>query len=181
VILEGNTNIKAGITTSTFASIPDVPVSSFVLDLPTGPDSALAANGNLCSHALLMPTTITAQSGAQIRQRTTISVAGCPFGSFRHKIRILHRKIVGHTLVLTVQSLQAGHITAAGKDLRTVHRSIRRPATVTLRIPLSREGKKALTSSVRRHHRLTLSVRVTLSPQRKGESSSSAVSKVALK
>jgi hypothetical protein len=182
VILEGNTNIKSDITTSTFASIPDVPVSSFVLDLPMGPNSALAAAGNLCSHALIMPTTITAQSGAQIKQSTIISVAGCPFGSFRHKIRILHRKIVGHTLILTVQSLEAGRITAAGgKDLRTVHRSVRKPATVTLRVPLSRRGKKALRSKVRKHHRLTLSVRVTLTPQRKGESSSSAVSKVAFK
>ena len=177
VILEGNTNIHAGITTSTFASIPDVPVSSFVLDLPTGPNSALAAGGNLCSHALIMPTTITAQSGAQIKRSTTISVAGCPFGSFRHKIRVLHRKIVRHTLILTVQTLEAGRITAGGKDLRTVRRSVSRPRTVTLRVPLSRGGMKALSSSLRRHHRLTLSVRVTLSPQRKGESGSSAVSK----
>jgi hypothetical protein len=181
VILEGTTSIKAGITTSTFASIPDVPVSSFVLDLPTGPNSALAANGNLCSHALIMPTTITAQSGAQIKQSTIISVASCPFGSFRHKIRILHRKIVGHTLILTVQTLEAGRITAGGKDLRTEHRSVRRPGIVTLRVPLSRGGMKALSSSVRRHHGLTLNVRVTLSPRRKGESDSSAVSKVAFK
>ena len=181
VILEGNTNIHAGVTTSTFASIPDVPVSSFALDLPTGPNSALAASGNLCSHALIMPTTITAQSGAQIRQSTIISVTGCPFGSFRHKIRVLHRKIVGHTLILTVQTLEAGRITAGGSDLRTVRRVIRRPRTVTLRIPLSRGGMKALSRRVRRHRRLTLSVRVMLSPQRKGEYSSSAVSKVAFK
>ena len=45
VILNGNTQIKNGITTSTFGSIPDVPVTSFVLDLPQGPNSALAANG----------------------------------------------------------------------------------------------------------------------------------------
>ena len=77
VILEGNTNIKGGVTTSSFTSIPDVPVSSFVLDLPTGPNSALAANGSLCAHALIMPTTITAQSGAQVKQNTEISVAGC--------------------------------------------------------------------------------------------------------
>ncbi len=181
VILEGSTNIHAGITTSTFASIPDVPVSSFVLDLPTGPNSVLAANGNLCSHALIIPTTITAQSGAQTKQSTIVSVAGCPFGSFRHKIRILHSKIAGHTLILTVQTLEAGRITAGGKDLRAVRRGVRKPGIVTLRIPLSRAGGKALSSSVRRHRRLALSVRVTLSPLRKGESSSSAVSKVAFK
>ena len=115
MILEGTTNITGGITTSTFPSIPDVPVSSFLLDLPMGPNSALASAGNLCSKALIMPTTITAQSGTQIKQNTIINVADCPFGSFRHKIRILHRKIVGHTLILTVQSLEAGRITGRRK------------------------------------------------------------------
>src|SRR5262249_32709179 len=60
VILVGNTNIKGGITTSSFASIPDVPVSSFTLDLPTGPHSALAAFGDFCKTKLAMPTTLTA-------------------------------------------------------------------------------------------------------------------------
>jgi len=77
VILVGNTNIKNGITTSTFASIPDVPVSSFALDLPTGPHSALAAYGNFCARPLIMPTTITAQNGAVVKQTTKIAVTGC--------------------------------------------------------------------------------------------------------
>ena len=63
VILEGNTQIKNGITTSTFASVPDVPVSKFELNLPTGPNSALGSFGGLCAKPLYMPTTITAQSG----------------------------------------------------------------------------------------------------------------------
>jgi hypothetical protein len=181
VILEGTTNIKGGITTSTFPSIPDVPVSSFVLDLPMGPNSALASAGNRCSKALIMPTTITAQSGAQIKQNTIINVPDCPFGSFAHKIRILHRKISGHTLILKVQSLEAGRLTTAGgKDLKTLHHTLRKPATVTLRVPLSRKGTKAL-RRLRKHHRLTLNVHVTLKPQRKGESNSSAVTKVAFK
>ena len=40
---------KAGITSSTFHTIPDQPVGSFELTLPEGANSALAANGNLCS------------------------------------------------------------------------------------------------------------------------------------
>lgn len=40
---------KAGITSSTFRTIPDVPVGTFELTLPEGPFSALAAPGGLCS------------------------------------------------------------------------------------------------------------------------------------
>jgi hypothetical protein len=39
---------KSGITSSTFRTIPDVPVGTFELTLPQGSFSALAANGNLC-------------------------------------------------------------------------------------------------------------------------------------
>ncbi len=47
--LVGTTFInKAGITSSTFKTVPDAPVGSFELTLPQGQYSALAANGNLC-------------------------------------------------------------------------------------------------------------------------------------
>jgi hypothetical protein len=50
--LHGETFInKEGVTSSTFHTIPDQPVTSFELTLPQGPDSALAANGNLCAVA----------------------------------------------------------------------------------------------------------------------------------
>jgi hypothetical protein len=69
---------KAGITSSTFKTVPDVPVNSFELYLPEGPSSALAANGNLCTSKLVMPTAITAQNGAEVHQATKITVTGCP-------------------------------------------------------------------------------------------------------
>jgi hypothetical protein len=79
VDLHGETFIsKAGITSSTFRQIPDVPITSFELKLPQGPFSALAANGNLCASKLLMPTAFTGQNGAVIHQNTPISVTGCP-------------------------------------------------------------------------------------------------------
>lgn len=98
----GNTNIVNGVTSSDFKTIPDVPVSSVELTLPEGPHSALAATGNLCfqtasrhvtvdvhgkavhrteqveqRRTLDMPTTITGQNGAVIKQTTKIAVEGC--------------------------------------------------------------------------------------------------------
>ena len=87
--LHGETFIsKAGITSSTFRTVPDQPVTSFELTLPEGPFSALAANGNLCKSTLKMPTAFTAQNGAQIKQSTPISVTGCP----KHKTKAKGKK-----------------------------------------------------------------------------------------
>jgi hypothetical protein len=77
--LVGSTFInKAGITSSTFKTVPDVPVGSFELTLPEGPYSALAANGNPCKSRLVMPTEFVAQNGVVIREGTKVAVTGCP-------------------------------------------------------------------------------------------------------
>ncbi|MGA9877066.1 MAG: hypothetical protein WBQ21_14790 [Solirubrobacteraceae bacterium] len=76
--LHGETFIsKAGITSSTFRTVPDDPIGSFQLTLPQGPYSALAANGNLCKAKLKMPSAFTAQNGAVIHQSTTVAATGC--------------------------------------------------------------------------------------------------------
>ncbi len=78
VDLTGSTFIsKVGITSSTFKTVPDVPVNFFELYLPEGPSSALAATGDLCKSKLTMPTTFTAQNNAVIHQATPIVVTGC--------------------------------------------------------------------------------------------------------
>jgi hypothetical protein len=82
--LIGNTDIKNGVTISTFNTVPDAPISTFDLVLPQGPHSALGANlpprakSSLCRESLAMPTAITGQNAAVIRQTTRIAVSGCP-------------------------------------------------------------------------------------------------------
>jgi hypothetical protein len=110
VILVGNTNIATnGITTSTFAAIPDVPVSTFTLDLPTGRNSVLGANAKLCGHRLLMPTTITAQDGAQIKQNTRISVSGCRRKAHRRRRIRSHGHRIGSTRSSSTSDRPAVH------------------------------------------------------------------------
>jgi hypothetical protein len=79
VDLVGTTFIsKAGITSSTFKTVPDVPVGTFELTLPQGKYSALAANGNLCKSKLAMPTSFVGQNGAEQHVSTPIAVTNCP-------------------------------------------------------------------------------------------------------
>jgi hypothetical protein len=164
VILVGDTNISSsGVTTSDFATLPDVPISSFETRLPTGANSALAAKGNLCKRSLAIPTVITAQNGAVIKQNTKIAVSGCPVTVVSHHVR-------RDTAIITVKAPAAGRLSARGKDLKTVNKHPGKAREVTLDVPLSRGGVAALGA----HHKLKLRVRIGFAPNAKGQSSSTA-------
>ena len=83
IVLDGKTDIKAGITYSKFESAPDAPFTTFETELPAGPHSILTPNVpeaeefSLCKQTLSMPTKITAQDGAVVEQNTPIAVTGC--------------------------------------------------------------------------------------------------------
>ena len=82
LILDGQTKIAGGVTTSSFDSVPDAPIESFEAVLPEGPHSALGAylasgSYDLCGTSLQMPTTITGQNGAVIAKSTMIAIDGC--------------------------------------------------------------------------------------------------------
>ena len=134
--LVGTTFIKNGITSSTFKQVPDVPVGSFELTLPEGPFSALAANGDLCTASLVMPTAFTAQNGATLKQSTSIEVQGCPYA-----LRIIHRSVSNHTLTLNVIVPQGGRLSASGKGLTSASKSAAGRQTLVLTLKERRAGK----------------------------------------
>jgi hypothetical protein len=161
VIVVGNTNIVKGITTTSFQTTPDVPVSSITVNLPTGPHSALGAVANFCTTSLVMPTTITGQNGKVVKQNTKIAVGKCP-------IQVIGRKVVGNEAVLTVETYSAGRVSGSGKNLNTVARHFNSAEKkATLRVPLSSGGKS-------KGRPLTANVRVGFFPKKKGAPTSVA-------
>jgi uncharacterized repeat protein (TIGR01451 family) len=114
----------AGITSSTFKTLPDVPFKSFDLNLPEGKYSALAANGNLCTSKLAMPTAFVGQNGAVIHESTPIAVTGCA-----------KKKALTRAQKLT-RALKVCHKKAKGKQAACVKTAHRRYG------PLRKAGRK---------------------------------------
>ena len=90
---------QSGITSSTFKTVPDVPVGTFELTLPQGPYSALTAEAHLCkAKNLAMPTEFVGQNGAEINTSTKIAVTGCPKAKKtthkqqKHKAKSKHKR-----------------------------------------------------------------------------------------
>jgi hypothetical protein len=135
VDLVGDTLIsKAGITSSTFASTPDVPFENFELKLPQGKYSALAANGNLCQQKLVMPTDFVGQNGATLDQSTHIEVSGCS-----HTFSFISHSIKRRTLKVGVYAPTAGTIKVSGPGLT----SATKKATGTEALGFTLSQKKA--------------------------------------
>jgi hypothetical protein len=158
--LVGNTQIKSGITTSTFKATPDVPFSSFELSLPAQPYSALTGNANLCTSKLAMPTEFTAQDGAVLTQSTPIAVTGCST-----KLSVSSQSVRGRTLTIHVYVPTAGKLKASGKGLSSASTSANGREVLKLVLKARRAGglkakvKLTFTPARGRLQRKSLSVR----------------------
>jgi hypothetical protein len=140
--LVGSTFIsKAGVTSTTFKTVPDAPFSTFELTLPEGPYSALAANGNLCTSKLAMPTAFVAQNGAEIHQSTKIAVTGCT--PSKPTVKITKTKLQGSTLLVSVKTSARGRVRISGRGLKTtVHKHVK-AGTHRFKVKLTNAGRAA--------------------------------------
>ena len=113
--LVGTTFIsKAGITSTTFKTVPDPPFSSFELILPQGPYSALATNlphesHDLCGQKLVMPTEFIGQDGAALRQAPPYVVGCAP------AITVVSHRVNGKTATVEVSVPAAGKLVASAR------------------------------------------------------------------
>ncbi len=161
--LYGETFINpAGVTSSTFAQIPDAPVSSFVLHLPTGKSSALAAHGDLCTADLRTPVTIVAQNGAVIKEDPKVAVADCP-----PAIRVVGHSVHGGVVTIEVSVPSAGKLLAGGKGLLSATKEVEKATTVTIRL-IPTKSTRRFPAHHRKHGR-KVAVRLLFVPSHGGK------------
>ncbi|MHB1861186.1 MAG: hypothetical protein ACYCUM_14000 [Solirubrobacteraceae bacterium] len=154
IVLVGDTFInKNGITTSTFPAVPDVPVSSFELNLTAGEHPALGGNGSFCEKPLYMPTQIAGQNGVLVTQRTRIAVHGC-----KPEIRVLGHSVHGSRARIRVRVTGAGRLIASGRGLRRVVRRVAKAKVVTISVALGRHDMRVIA----RHRSQRVNAKLTL-------------------
>jgi hypothetical protein len=155
IVLDGKTDIKNKITYSKFETAPDAPFTSFESIFPAGPHSALTTHVpedefyNLCHQPrITMPTEITGQNNAEIKQTTIIQIQGCsPHPS------ITKHTLKGHTLKLTIYAPAAGHLKITAKGLPTATRTAISREIITLQL------------HIKPHHPHTTQLHITFTPQ----------------
>lgn len=159
LILQGKTFVRGGVTSSTFATLPDAPVRSFELKLPQGPHSVLGApGGKLCLAGLAMPTTMRGQNGALFRQDTQVSVGGC-----KPAIEVLRHMVRGAGATIVARVPEAGVLVASAPGLSRAVKRTRRAGRVSLKLALSAAERRFLAAHVGR--RLQVRVALRLAPK----------------
>ncbi len=168
VILVGRTKVANSQITTSFNTLPDVPVSNISLYLPSGPNSVLGANGKLCRSKLSMPTTLIGQNLATILSAPVISVRNCPVEVVKHSTR-------GATATLNVQLPTSGSVSGGGTDLKFTKRNVGAGGRTNVKVSLTSAGKEVL----RKFRQLRIKVRVGFVPKsKKGNITSKAFATV---
>ena len=154
LVIDGKTDIKNGVTSTSFDAVPDVPVSSFELHLPEGVHSVLGApGGGLCDKSLVMPTSLVGQNGALVDRETKVTVTGC-----KPAIRVLRHMVKGATATIVASVPSAGTLVARGLGLSRAVKRLGGAGEATLKLTLTGAER----GFILRHRGRRLRVPVTL-------------------
>jgi hypothetical protein len=120
---------------TTFANIPDAPVSSFQLTINGGKKDILVVSGaDICAGAQVAAQVAYGQNGKIDQRNITIKTPDCP-------LKVVSKKVSTKAVTLKVSGLGAGKLTVSGRGIRTTSRTIAAASTAT--IVAKRTGRKA--------------------------------------
>lgn len=92
VELDGRIDSHNGGIRASFESIPDVPVSRFILQMPAGKKGLIVNSRNLCSHRSLADAVLAGQNGRVLESSPQVRASGCPTHKRKHKAQRAHRR-----------------------------------------------------------------------------------------
>lgn len=146
----------------TFSTVPDVPIDSFQLDLPSGPHSALdAPSYDLCRGPMTMGVSMVAQNGKRQDWNQSIAVDACPKVpalTVTHAPR--YEKGVGKGFVkVSVRVPAAGRLYISGKGLVAGRKVVVKKGGYVLRTRVVKATRTRL-----RTHAMTIAAKVIFQP-----------------
>jgi hypothetical protein len=148
----------------TFASVPDVPVSSFEAVLPPGPFSQFTsvrtsgkAQGSQCGENLVAPVSMVAHDGAQFNHNVHLTIAGC-----KPSVVVLKAQGTAHSLQVAVRTTARGRLSISGAGLSTLVKQGVGVGTHKLTVGLTRAGR----ALARAHRRVRLTVELVAGKRR---------------
>jgi hypothetical protein len=196
VYLDGRTDIKKGVTKTTFESVPDAPIETFELELPQGPHSILAAPEGVCEptrEATVTKSVAVKRKGRTVHVKRTViehvpeklimptqlvgqngvvekqnTIVGVT--GCPPSVKITGAKVSGKALLVSVKLSEKSSLTISGKGLKTTHATLA-AGSHEVRVPLTRQGL----SLHRRHRKTGVHAKVTV-----GRQSGSATQSVSL-
>jgi hypothetical protein len=158
--LEGAIGVDkaTGLVVATFKGIPDVPLTSFDLDLPQGPHSVLEASGTLCGRAVVVGLAAVGQNGRTVRvARQPVTVSDCPVTA--------RASVNGSVVKVKVSAPGRGSLAVSGSGLRAAKRSATKAGSYTITTRLTAKARATLA----RRGRLSVKVRVAFVPHGAGK------------
>jgi hypothetical protein len=157
-----------GRSKSTFHMVPDVPISSFALDLPAGPHSILdAPTYDVCQGPLMMGVNIVAQNGKRKDFNQAVDVEHCPKipGPKVVKAWVTKKGIAVNTLVPSL-----GRLVVSGTGLTPVARKAVKRSLITANVPYTPAMRKAVQKGSK-----TLKVKVWFQPNNAAKPSTKTI------
>lgn len=136
--LWADSDVKDRKLVSTFAAIPDAPISAFRLQITGGKSGILKATGTggpVCNAQQRAVTTYTGQNGKRLR-RTIRMTSQC-------RLRVASKSVTGSRLAIKVAGIGRGRLTVSGAGVKRTSRSIKSASVATIKPRLSKAGLRA--------------------------------------
>jgi hypothetical protein len=134
---DSDVNSKTQQLKTTFANIPDAPISGFTMEIKSGKGGILAGTQNVCAAKKTSVVHYEGQNGGTLTKNVAFTVPTCG-------PQIASAKRSANQLAVRVGGIGAGKLSVSGKGTGKASRTIKNSAAATVKAPLTRATRRKL-------------------------------------